>query len=61
MPANIITMRPSYAADNDFLFRLFCSATEGKFDLLNLPAVEKEQLLTHDTSMQRGSDTFERS
>ena len=47
-------MRPTGATDKAFLFRVFCSAQEGKFGSLSLPAVEKEQLLRMEFTAQLG-------
>ena len=45
-------MRPTCAADEAFLFRLFCSAQEDKFDSLRLPPDEKEHLLRMEFTAQ---------
>lgn len=40
-----ISVRPACADDEQFLFRLFCSAHESQFASLDLPAEQMEQLL----------------
>jgi len=48
-----MTTRPICDADQEFLFEVFCSAQAEKFELLDLPPDQQEQLLRMQYQAQR--------
>jgi len=42
---SLITLRPTCADDEAFLYRLFCCAQSGQFASLDMPANQKDQLM----------------
>jgi len=54
-PASVIDLRPATAADDGFLFELYCQVRAPEFAMLALPEEQKAQVIRMQHSAQRAA------